>query len=137
MRKSVIPVAVVMLAATNFPALAGKYGCTFLQGNRPINQCDIDSGAGSGRSCDTSYQDGRIMASCSVTNNGATDRLKCFFHTPDKGTDAEKGDVEVTAEPGFLAGGLTLGAPANLVETYRDSGTAPLLTATCQPFRPQ
>jgi hypothetical protein len=139
MRKFTIPIAVAMLAAMNFPALAGKYGCTFLQGISPVKPlCLIDSGTtGAGRSCEADYPGGTIMGSCFVTNIGANDQLKCFFHTPDKGTGAEKADVKLTAEPGFLAGGLSLGAPANLVAAYRENGAAPVLQASCQPVRPQ
>jgi hypothetical protein len=138
MRKSTIPVAVAMLAATSFPALASKYGCNFLQGISPVKElCLMDSATlGAGSSCEAVYPGGTIMGSCSVMNIGATDQLKCFFHTPDKGTGGEKADVKFTAEPGFLAGGLTQGAPANLVAAYRENGTSPLLQASCQPVRP-
>jgi hypothetical protein len=137
MRKSAIPVAIAMLAATNFPAFAGKYGCSFLQGITTIKQCEIDSGTGgASRSCGALYPGGTIMASCSVINIGLNDQLKCVFHTPDKGTGAEPAEVKLTAEPGFQAGGLTLGAPANLVAAYRENGTAPFLQASCQPVRP-
>lgn len=138
MRKSAIPVAVAMLAATSFPALAGKYGCNFLQGISTVQQCNIDSGTpGPGRSCDANYPGGTIMGTCSVVNIGANDQLKCFFHSPDKGTGEDPADVKFTAEPGFQAGGITQGAPANLSAAYRENGTTPLLRASCEPFRPQ
>jgi hypothetical protein len=139
MRKSIIiPVAVAMLAATSFPALAGKYGCNFLQGISPVKPlCTIDSATpGSGSTCEAIYPGGAIMGTCAVMNIGTTDQLKCFFHTPDKTAGAEKADFKFTAEPGFLAGGLTQGAPANLVAAYRENGTAPLLQTSCQPVRP-
>lgn len=138
MRKLTIPVVVAMLAATNFPAFAGKYGCTFLQGISPVKQCDIDAGApGAGSTCDANYPGGTIMGTCSVRSIGTNDQLKCVFHTPDKGTGAEKADVKLSAEPGFQAGGVTQGAPANLTAGYRENGAAPVLQALCEPYRPK
>jgi hypothetical protein len=138
MRKSIIPVAVVMLAVTNFPALASKYGCVFRQDDSTVQQCDIDTAAsGSGSSCDANYKGGTIMGTCSVRSVGTNDQLKCFFHTPDKGTGAEKADVRLTAEPGFQAGGVTQGAPANLTAGYRENGVAPVLQVLCEPYRPK
>jgi hypothetical protein len=135
MRKSTILVATAALAVTNVPALAGKYGCVFRTDNSPIKQCNIESGVrGSPHSCDASFTD-EVMGTCSVRKLKTNDELKCFFHTPDKGTGAEKNDAKFTTEPGFLAGGLTDGAPANLTAAYRESGKAPFLSVLCEPFR--
>jgi hypothetical protein len=138
MRKSAIVVAVAMLAATNFPAFAGKYGCIFRQGISPVqNPCTIDSATpGAGSSCTANYPGGTIIGTCFVISSGAADKLKCYFHSPDKGSGTENADVKFTAAPGFQAGGLTQGAPANLVAAYQENATSPLLQASCEPFRP-
>jgi hypothetical protein len=137
MRKSVIPIAVAIVAALSLPAQAGKYSCNFFNGSGVIHQCDIESGTSS-RACQKVYSSS-ITGTCFVDKAGTADRLQCVYHNPNKSVadlarDAQKGDATLTSEqPGFIAGGVTVGTPAGLLLTagYQESNTTPLFQVQC------
>jgi hypothetical protein len=131
--------AMLFVAALTGSAHAGKYQCSFYNGSSPIHQCDIESGAsGSGYYCQKAYN-ASMMGTCLATKWQGGDRLQCVYHNPNKSiadlaADAAKGDTKILSEkPGFIAGGVTAGAPANLVLVggYQESGTAPLFQVLC------
>ena len=142
MRMFVALTAVVFVAT---PAQAGKYGCTFFSGSSAVKQCDIESG-GSNRLCVHPHS-ATLNGACFVDPSGSSDRLQCIYFRGD-GNVAEltkqpaapsiQADVGVlTEQPGFVAGGVTLGVPTGLVLVagYRESSTVPLLQVICTPKR--
>jgi hypothetical protein len=139
MRASTILVAVAIGVAVSSPAYAGKYSCVFFNGASAIQQCDIEAGA-PGYYCQKIYNPS-ITGTCFVSKGGTSDRLQCVYHSASKSIaelarDAEKADTKLASEqPGFLAGGVTLGAPAGLVLVagYQESSAAPLFQVQCVP----
>lgn len=139
MRALRILVAVSIGIIASGPAYAGKYSCAFFNGTAAIHQCDIEAGA-SGYYCQKVYN-ASITGTCFTQKAGTKDRLQCVYHSPSKSVadlarDAEKADSKLAAEqPGFLAGGLTVGAPAGLVLVggYQESSAAPLFQVQCVP----
>lgn len=141
MRNLAILVATAIVAAQSLPAYAGTYSCEFLNGSSVIQQCTIQAGApGSGYYCQKSYN-ATITGLCVVTASGTSDRLECVYLNPnasvaDVTREAAKEDPKLaTEQPGFLAGGVTLGPPAKLVLTagYRESTSAPVFQVLCVP----
>jgi len=142
MRKSTIPLAFAIVTAMSLPAHAGKYGCNVFNGSSVKKQCDIEAGAsGSGSYCDYDYS-ASLKGLCYVTKSGSTaDRIQCEFGNftgsiAEVAREAEKADAKIQAEqPGFLAGGVTLGPPATLAlgVGYRENTAAPVFQLQCLP----
>jgi hypothetical protein len=141
MRSLKILAATTIVAAQSLPAHAGTYNCEFLNGSSVIQQCSIQAGApGSGYYCQKAYN-ATITGLCVVTASGSSDRLECVYLNPnasvaDVTREAAKADPKLaTEQPGFLAGGVTLGSAANLVldAGYRESASAPVFQVFCVP----
>ena len=139
--KILVAMAVMALAAT--PAYAGKYACTFIKGSGALKQCDIASGT-SDRLCVHPHS-ATLQGACFVDASGSSDRLQCIYFngsasvadlTKPPGAAAIRAGAGALAEqPGFIAGGVTLGPPATLVLVagYRESSSEPLLQVVCTP----
>jgi hypothetical protein len=139
MRKSMVPLAIAIVATTTFPVYAGKYTCTFQNGGSPLRLCEIESGTDNWW-CNQRYS-ASLWGECTARKgDGGGDQLKCEFDNPndaERTRGPDKTDAKINTEKsGLFAGGLTAGAPAGLVLTvaYRESAAAPAAQVVCTPI---
>jgi len=130
MRKSVIPVAVAIVAALSLPAQAAKFSCIFVQNGNPVSSaCPVDS-AGTSKPCTHKYS-----ASLFGTCAGGSGQLGCIFSSEPLAADrdlfAAPDSRTLSTGPGLLAGAIAEASTKRLLVGYKESQSAPEVDALC------